>query len=289
MTPAPPRELFIYEITGDARAAAQGPGPDLGPDYLGLWLEADSSFLFFGAPAGQRVASLLARDPALTLRDSYQMPFAAWQGGAGALAFSVGGLTIAPPWAEPPPTPGPASLVLDPGVVFGDGLHPTTRHCLELLDLLRRQGPLGRVSDLGCGTGILGLAALAWGAEEALAVDLNPLCVTTAAANAQANDLPLTVAEGPAGDFLARPARVALANLPLFVHAELWRPGPNLAGKEHLILSGIMPSEAPELTRLVTAAGFRLRERRETPGSWVALWASRRQEVEEDVGGRTLF
>jgi ribosomal protein L11 methyltransferase len=164
-------------------------------------------------------------------------------------------------------------LRLDPGLVFGSGLHPTTRHCLELLLRRAALGPLGRVLDLGCGTGILGLAAALLGAEAVLAVDLNPLCVSTTQHNARLNGLALEVVEGQAQDHADRPAEVVLANLhwpaqqAVLARLEL---GP--AAKD-LILSGLMRSQRHPLEARLTELGCAIWERREAEDTWFTLWA----------------
>jgi len=272
MSKPPYQELFIYEILGDARAGAR----ELGPDYLGLWLEGDSSFLFFSRPAEEAVQRLLAREPALRLRERHQMSYQQWQGGMELEPLSLPGLLVVPAWVQAPePEPGQRLLRLDPGLVFGNGLHPTTRHCLELLLLRAAEGPLGRVLDLGCGTGILGLAAALLGARSVLAVDLNPLCVSTTRNNAVLNGLELEVAEGPAGRFLARPAELVLANLHWEVQQELWSEGAPLAGKQDLILSGITRSQVGPLEDLLRRRGYVLHQRREADSTWFSLWARR--------------
>ncbi len=76
-------------------------------------------------------------------------------------------------------------LRLDPGIAFGTGSHPTTRLCLEALE---RNPPLGlRVADLGCGSGILGLAALGFGAKEVFAADIDSLAVRSTMSNVRLN------------------------------------------------------------------------------------------------------
>lgn len=271
---APYDLLYIYEVAGDARPVT---GAGLA-HFLGLWLEDDTSFLFFSQPSEELVAGLLAGAPGLRLLASHHLTYEQWQGGLAMEPLRLPGLTVVPAWREHAPAPGERTLRLDPGLVFGNGLHPTTRHCLELLLLRAGLGPLGRVLDLGCGTGILGLAAALMGAEHVLAVDLNPLCVSTTRTNAELNGLPLEVAEGPAGDFLARPAGLVMANLHWQVQQGLWREGQTLAGKRDLILSGVMRSQRGPLEDLVSALGFRVRERREAEGTWFTMWAARERE-----------
>jgi ribosomal protein L11 methyltransferase len=268
--PAPYDELFIYELSGDARAASAG----LGRGFLGLWLEEGDSFLFFSRPAEEMVAGLLAREPGLSLRQRHRLTYEQWQGGAGLEPLELSGLTVAPAW-QAPKARGQPTLLLDPGLVFGSGLHPTTRHCLELLLLRARLGPLGRVLDLGCGTGILACAAALLGAESVWAVDLNPLCVATTRANARLNRLAVSAAEGAAAGWLSRPAGLVLANLHWGALEELLRRPAELADKQDLIISGVTRSHRAELERALARLGFGPAERREAEATWFSVWARR--------------
>ncbi len=275
MTDSPPYDqLFIYEVSGDARPAL---GSGLA-EFLGLWLEGDTSFIFFSSPADEQVAGILARGPGLRLLASHHLTYEQWQGGLAMEPLELEGLAVAPAWREYHAPPGRLVLRLDPGLVFGNGLHPTTRHCLELLLLRAQREPLGRVLDLGCGTGILGLAALLLGAEDVLAVDLNPLCVSTTRRNAELNGLPLAVEEGPARAYLERPANLVMANVHWQVQQELWERDQPLNGKEDLILSGVMRSQRGLLEGLLATRGFKVRERREAENTWFTIWACRSQK-----------
>src|SRR5439155_25934736 len=99
-------------------------------------------------------------------------------------------LWIVPSW-HVPPEPDAINLVLDPGLAFGAGDHPSTRLCLQWLD--RTIGGGEAVLDYGCGSGILAIAALKLGARRAVGVDLDPDAVAVARANARRN--------GVAGEF----------------------------------------------------------------------------------------
>jgi ribosomal protein L11 methyltransferase len=99
-------------------------------------------------------------------------------------------LLILPAWLEPPEEfANRLVLRIDPGSAFGTGSHPTTRLCLEGLERLADHGALSaaRVADLGCGSGILALAALAFGASQAFACDTDGLAVQATTSNAQLN------------------------------------------------------------------------------------------------------
>jgi ribosomal protein L11 methyltransferase len=95
-------------------------------------------------------------------------------------------LEILPPWEDPASVgPGRTAVVINPGLAFGTGRHETTALCLEAVD--RWAGPGLRVADVGCGSGILAIAALKLGADYAHAVDIDPEAVEAAEENAERN------------------------------------------------------------------------------------------------------
>ena len=146
---------------------------------------------------------------------------------------------------------------LDPGVVFGNCLHPTTRDCLKALLLAGKHRRFERVVDFGTGTGILALASAFLGAGSVLAVDLNPLCVKTAKANVARNELGgvIQVVEGPVQEFVDEPADLVAANIHHAVIKELLEKRKFGEG-ERLILSGLMRSAAREVRRELARLGF---------------------------------
>jgi ribosomal protein L11 methyltransferase len=95
-------------------------------------------------------------------------------------------LWICPSWREPP-DPSAANLMLDPGLAFGTGTHPTTALCLEWLDSCDLQDKI--VVDYGCGSGILGIAALLLGAKQVIAIDNDPQALIATIDNAQRNHI----------------------------------------------------------------------------------------------------
>ena len=98
-------------------------------------------------------------------------------------------LWICPSWT-PPPDPDAINILLDPGLAFGTGTHPTTAMCLRALDADLPAGK--RVVDYGCGSGILGIAAARLGAKAVLGVDNDPQAITASRDNAQRNEVPDT-------------------------------------------------------------------------------------------------
>jgi ribosomal protein L11 methyltransferase len=119
----------------------------------------------------------------------------------------AGGVWIGPPW-EQTPTSSP-TIVIDPGRAFGTGAHATTRLCLELLARLER----GSLLDVGCGSGVLSLAAARLGFAPIVAIDSDPVAVETARANARTNGIELVVMLLDALVDPLPPADVAVANV----------------------------------------------------------------------------
>lgn len=96
-------------------------------------------------------------------------------------------LWICPSWIEPP-EPEKINLMLDPGLAFGTGTHPTTFLCLQWIDEQNVAGK--KLYDYGCGSGILGIAALLKDADQVLGVDIDPQALLATASNAERNNLP---------------------------------------------------------------------------------------------------
>jgi ribosomal protein L11 methyltransferase len=152
-------------------------------------------------------------------------------------------LWIVPTWHEPP-APEAINIVLDPGSAFGTGTHPTTRLCLAWLEDC--VGPADSVLDYGCGSGILGIAALKLGASHATGVDIDPLALEAASYNAQRNAVPLRVV--PADRALDVVARLTVANIlarPLRMLAPLIAAHTRAGGR--IALAGILEAQADEV------------------------------------------
>jgi ribosomal protein L11 methyltransferase len=179
-------------------------------------------------------------------------------------------LYVRPPWEEAPVRPGVIDLRIDPGRAFGTGAHATTRLCLELLADLGRQRPHGSFCDLGCGSGVLAIAAAKLGYGPIEAVDSDRLAVEATNLNARDNGVALDlVRRANLREEPPPPADVLAANLmrPLLLRvAELIEHRPDA-----LILSGLLDHEADE----VAAAFAPLAERRRlSDRGWTALLLS---------------
>ncbi|MFH1490618.1 MAG: 50S ribosomal protein L11 methyltransferase [Pseudomonadota bacterium] len=185
-----------------------------GKAFIGNWVEDKTSFLFFSQPSSGLISSLLENRSDLELIDEYRFTYEQWQGG-GLKPIKVENILITPPWEKSDRAEGEIRIILDPGVVFGTGLHPSTRDCIRALTCLRKETLFENVLDLGTGTGVLALVAMRLGAKRVLAVDLNPLCVKTARKNIAYNRLEdgIRVECGRAEDFIHEPADLLAANI----------------------------------------------------------------------------
>jgi ribosomal protein L11 methyltransferase len=261
--PSPYDELFIYYLQGCLRPENEV----FGEGFIGNWEEDGFSFLFFSRPAVDAITELLRRQPGLELVDSYQMPYADWQG-AHDVTLQTERLQVFPPWQAPPPG-GRRRIVLDPGVVFGTGAHPTTRDCLHALERLFAREVPDTVLDLGTGTGLLALAAARLGARRSLAVDLNPLCARTAAHNVRLNGLAerVLVVRGRAEAFVGLPAAVVVANIHFDV-MQVLLGSEGFYRKRWFVLSGLMRSEARRVLELLAAKPVEIIEKWHHDGVW---------------------
>lgn len=198
--------------------------------------------------------------------------------------FAVGErLYITPCWENESPPDGRVSLLIDPGVAFGTGAHHTTRMCLELLEPYAKAGVC--VADLGCGSGILSIAALLLGADNAVAVDIDPVAEHVARENAQLNRLGADRFRVEIGDLMHDGALlqridaaydlvlmniVAGVIIPLApTAAHLCRAGGTL------VVSGVIAERENEVRDALTQAGFALDETRHSE-DWVAMRLTRR-------------
>ena len=173
-------------------------------------------------------------------------------------------LRVRPPW-EPAGDADLIDVVIDPGMAFGTGSHHTTRLCLELLlDL----DPGGAFADLGCGSGVIAIAAARLGWSPVVALDHEVAAVEAAQANARANGVELDVRRW---DLRAEPPPAAPT-----ITANLLRPLLlDLAGSldeapRHLIAGGMLAAEVDEVAAAFAARGLTVTARR-SGGDWAAL------------------
>lgn len=261
-------QLYIYYLNGRAKTDAS----KMGPDFIGNWVEDGFSFLFFSQPSAAMVQQLLDSQKDLTLIDQYIMGYNEWLGEKPE-PVHIGRFIIAPPWVPAASYCLTGSdafpILLDPGVVFGTGTHPTTRNCLELLDMAVNNGPTDRVLDLGCGTGLLALAAAKLGCSKILAVDFNELAVETTWRNVRLNKLEnqILAVQGMAEEMTDIAADLLIANIHYDVMEKIIR-SPGFVTKKQFILSGLLTSQAAKVTEILSELPVTIRETRAQNGVW---------------------
>jgi len=240
----PYHDLYIYQLGG--KLASNQNLPLSG--FFGNWEEDNFSFLFFSDPADETIKDILRIQPQLTLIDSYHMSYEQWQG-EKFTAFNQACFQIIPPWETSGNSqPDKLRIILDPGLVFGTGTHPTTRDCLDAVQLACRESAPDRVLDLGTGTGLLALAAARLGCRLNLAIELNLLAAKTAEKNVRLNKLEeqIAVVQGDASAFVDCPNDLLIANIHYEVMKRLIRTN-GFAACKRFILSGLLRSEAKQV------------------------------------------
>jgi len=209
-------------------------------------------------------------------------------------------LVILPAWMDSP-EPSRVAIKIDPGMAFGTGTHPTTQLCLELVEkaiLEIREPGIGNwelgmripnndsqftVIDVGCGSGILSIAAIKLGAIKALGVDIDAESITNSRENADTNQIgdELVLGVGSVqeildGRFAFVKAPLVMANILAPVIVRLLNAGLADLIEDHgaIILSGILQEQEQRVIEAAQAKGLRMTEKRQM-GDWVALAMSR--------------
>lgn len=182
----------------------------------------------------------------------------------------AGQLHVRPPWLDR--QPGVTDLVIDPGMAFGTGAHETTRLCLELLLGLEAGGPM---LDLGCGSGVLAIAAAQAGFGPCVGLDFDPASVTATAENAERNAVEVQAARFDLMHADAIPsAPVVAANLLRPLLLKVAETGFAPEPPRVLVASGLLRREADEVAAAFACHGLRETARREL-GDWAALQLER--------------
>lgn len=263
--------LFVYHLDLTEVPAVND------PDFIGAWQEGETIVLFFHTEKAAEVAAL-CRAYSCSVVYQADLDYADWEAGTEVAAFTVGDLTVAPVWQTTP-----ADIRIDPSVIFGSGFHPTTRLCLQALLKLcaTTERPLAQVYDLGCGTGLLAMAAVVKGASNVVAIDYNGLACETARANARTNNMAgrLTVrhldlsAQCPASlgvDLIMANLHQPLL-LKLFSQPSFWQA-------RYYLFSGIFSSREEELLSALPTGKLRFLDR-QSSNKW-CVWLLQNHEAE---------
>lgn len=266
----PCSELFIYYLEGSLQE-----DPSCLKHFIGNWQEDGFSFLFFSQPSLDQVQDLVRVSPLLRFIDVYQMSYQDWLGDK-VTPFCTDRFFVHPPWDSSFQPSSKLRITLDPGVVFGTGAHPTTRDCIEALELAFQRQPVCSALDLGTGTGILAIAAGRLGCPLVLAVDRNRLAAKTAARNILLNHLQpaILAVQGNADDFIHIRADLLIAN----IHYDIMKQlvcSDGFLQKRIFILSGLLRSEAADIESRLMHLPVRILHKWVRDGIWYTYWGIR--------------
>lgn len=262
-------ELYIYYLEGRVPPVREF----FNHHFIGNWEEDGFSFLFFSEPADELVKKFVEKSDGYKLLDQFQMSYEEWQGGKFS-SLQIGRFLIIPPWEKDAAellAPGKIRILLNPGVVFGNGLHATTQDCIEALELLYSVDPVRSALDLGCGTGILALVAGKLGCEKCFALDFNLLASQTANNNVKLNGLTerILVAQARAENFAHLPADLLIANIHYDVMKKLVD---SFFNKKWFILSGLLRSQARDILDRLQRPGVKILKKWVRDGIWHTFW-----------------
>ncbi|MCF8033337.1 MAG: 50S ribosomal protein L11 methyltransferase [Desulfarculaceae bacterium] len=274
----------IAEAAADLLTALTGHGVILDEPDDGRGLVAVRAFLEAGPEMGAQrsqvelYARQLASGPdgdAVSLEFA-DLPAEDW-GGAWKRYFHprlvTQRLIVAPPWEQAQPGEGQVVLVIDPGQAFGTGQHQSTQLVLRRLERLAdRAGLPANLLDVGCGSGILSLAALKFGAGRAVGIDLEPEAVAASRANAELNRLRhgLEVSLTPLAEIEER-FPLVLANITAMELCGLAEQlAAHLAPGGELVLSGLLVDQIPKVLADFAGQGLDLKEQDSLAG-WASL------------------
>jgi ribosomal protein L11 methyltransferase len=252
--------LWVYELRGDH------PPQHLPEDGLvGVWPEPPFYYAFYKCEALASIEEWLRSNPGWESGSQYSIPYEKWQD------ISVSHLEIGPFKIEL--TGGASSrgagdvvdreqekisLRIDPGIVFGSGLHATTQGCLLALAELFNLGSIHTAMDFGTGTGILAIACAALGARSILAIDAVPLALRVASKNAALNGLSDRIgflAADRLGVVDVRPdlllMNVEWPSMEKILHGDEWRRA------RDVVLAGFLPGRTEQIGELALP-GFKV-------------------------------
>ncbi len=230
--------------------AEDNPVLEPAPGETPIWPELILKALF---EAGTDTASIIAKLDASKIEEWHEEAIEdqdwerAWMDNFKPMQFGQN-LWICPSWMDPP-DPDACNLLLDPGLAFGTGTHPTTALCLEWLDEHPPRDQL--VIDYGCGSGILAVAALKLGARHCWGIDIDPQAVEATQANAEKNEIL------PAHLYVAEPdglppveADLLIANILSGPLVELSATLKDLVRQGgQIVLSGVLADQADKVSQ----------------------------------------
>jgi ribosomal protein L11 methyltransferase len=246
-------------------------------DMLAMWCEDENTTIVFESPREDQMRAFIREHcPDAEFLWEGRMPYGNWEADARMAPTHQAGFLICPAWDVCAPEPCETRIVLDPGLAFGSGLHPATQISLGLVRRAMERVRPRHVMDLGCGTGILAVAALLLGAEQATAVDYSLLAVNAARINAQLNGLSLRmrIMHDDLFSHLKSPADLVVCNMnfPLF---DSLLKNKDFLSHEWLLLCGVNPESLHrEISGKLKAAGRTIMHT-ERKGHWFGYLTQR--------------
>ncbi|MGQ9749688.1 50S ribosomal protein L11 methyltransferase [Desulfosoma sp.] len=272
-----PRQLYVLECLAQPGQTGEVPREGL----VGCWREPPFVYCFYD----RQVTDLVEADLAVKgfhVTGRYEMSSAQWQPRPGPWTTVGPFCIVCPCHKKDVPLTHALPIALHLGLVFGSGVHPTTQLCLKLLAQVFDPESMKTVVDLGTGTGILALAAARLGAQQVLALDVNPLAVQEAAANIFENDLEHVVFPAAAEGLYAvgRFGQLLLINLEwpslcAVLQTDDWKHFP------WVLCSGYLEAQADTLHRML-AQTHDLRSQT-TEKDWVASFWIRLSSSRENM------
>lgn len=264
----PDTELTIYCLKGDLSGVnidAEG--------FLGNWQDDGYSFLFFRDSSDFSIQLFLDRHRDFALEDQFSMTYREWQGGVAG-SVKIGRFLLNPPWLKRVAADDEIALTFDPGLVFGNGTHPTTLASLTAVEIACTGGKVNRMIDLGTGTGLLALAAAKLGCTEVIGIDNNMLAAATAENNRKINKLESSflVVNGLAQTFASLPADLLVANIGYRVLVDILTEE-NLRHQRWLVLSGLQNREAESILRILEDLGVLVLKHWQSDNIWNTILA----------------
>ena len=234
----PYREIFVSRISGSA--------PDMALHFqagmLAMWDQDGVTDILFEEPHGDAVQIYLAAHyPQAVYEGETGVPYSDWETGEPVHTVRAAHFLIQYTWENPQePAASETRLVLDPGLAFGTGRHPSTRQSLALLRAAFDRDAPRHVLDLGCGTGVLSMAAAALGARRVTAVDYSLVAAHSTRMNAAVNSFKdrVRVIHGDAFDNLHHAADLVVCNLNHTLNRRLLA-SIHAKGTRRILLSGI--------------------------------------------------
>lgn len=266
-------ELYVYECRGLGYPMEE---PSF-EGFLGIWPEPPFYYIFSGRQALAGIQRWVGEQKGWLLRDTYRLDYDQWQQ-VSTVQHRVGPFVIdtTPSDEDEAASGADIHIHIDPGVVFGSGLHPTTRGCLMVLADLVSRFPIRIAIDLGTGTGILAIACARLGVPAVMALDCNFLAVRVARRNVRLNRrseaVHLLVADGL--EVLSGPADLLIMNIEWPCLKKVLQ-GREWMNHHRVILSGFLQSQWDELKALLPREVRVLQ--REVLDDWVTAVVAREE------------